>query len=254
MKRKRTTLTVHRIVVLNGVSLAVGLTVNLILLSRFSRGPNFFVSHCVVVVGWLISSVLLIITVIMVSLNDRLPPPHDNTFSQAFFYACFAAGLYFVVSSLMILSVHGSRLGYYTNESRWVRNERALPYQTIIFKIYVLGGAAIFSRIEKWNFLDAVFWADCTILTIGLGDYSPKTHLGRSLLFIYTVGGVLQLGLMITSIQSFTKRRQERTLRSAIKEKRVKLLKRWERRCVVPFLLHVRECDDNLCYCTKKSR
>jgi potassium channel subfamily K len=45
---------------------------------------------------------------------------------------------------------------------------------------------------------------DCLELTRkqGFGDFSPKTHLGRSLLFPMAVGGILFLGLIISSIRS----------------------------------------------------
>ena len=46
---------------------------------------------------------------------------------------------------------------------------------------YILFGAIIFSHAEGWGYLDAVFWADVTLLTIRFGDLKPETHLGRSL-------------------------------------------------------------------------
>lgn len=41
-----------------------------------------------------------------------------------------------------------------------------------------------------------------TFLTIGFGDYTPKTHLGRSLFFPTAVGGILFVGLIIADIRS----------------------------------------------------
>ena len=130
----------------------------------------------------------------------------------------------------MLISVLGARSGYFSKEAKQVRGECALVYQTISFNIYLLGGAAIFSQIENWEYLDAVFWADCTILTIGLGDYAPKTHFGRSMVFPYAVGGVLLLGLVVASIQSFLVQRQERKLGSIMKQKQHNLLKRLQSR------------------------
>ena len=45
--------------------------------------------------------------------------------------------------------------------------------QTIAFMVYLLGGAAVYARIEEWTFVDAVYWADFTLLTIGIGVRSP---------------------------------------------------------------------------------
>lgn len=99
--------------------------------------------------------------------------------------------------------------------------------QTILFLIYLLGGAAVYARIEGWRYLDAVYWADLTLLTIGIGDFVPETHKGRGLLFPYAVGGILILGLIVGSIraQMLEKGRQkmaetvaERTCRFLVRE------------------------------------
>lgn len=134
----------------------------------------------------------------------------------------------------MLISVYAARSGYYSEESKRVRCETALAFQTISFMVYLLGGALVYSKIETWHYLDAVYWADCTILTIGFGDYAPKTHLGRSLIFPYAVGGVLILGLVIASIQSFLTQRRERKVSVMMKDKQHALLKRLQSRYIIP--------------------
>ena len=68
---------------------------------------------------------------------------------------------------------------------------------------YLLLGAWLFSYVENWMFLDAVFWANFTPLTIGFGgEFVPKTHTGRSLLIPYAIGGLVTVGLVIGSIRS----------------------------------------------------
>jgi len=133
----------------------------------------------------------------------------------------------------MFISVYATRSGYYNEEATRVRCENTLAYQTIIAKAYLLIGALVFSKIEKWNYLDAVYWADYTILTIGLGDYAPKTHLGRSLVFPYAVGGVLLLGLVIASIQSFLTQRRKRMTSSIMRARQHSLLKRLRSRYAI---------------------
>lgn len=76
----------------------------------------------------------------------------------------------------------------------------SLKVLTIVFMAYILIGAEIFSRIEGWNYLDGVFWADVTILTVGFGDFKPQTHLGRCLLFPYAVFGIFLLFLILYCI------------------------------------------------------
>ena len=94
------------------------------------------------------------------------------------------------------------------------------------FATYLLGGGAVFARVEGWSFLDAVYWADVTILTVGIGDFTPNTHLGRSLLFPYAIGGVCVLGLVVGSIHTFFGERKRKRLRLLIGKKRWSLWKR----------------------------
>ena len=91
--------------------------------------------------------------------------------------------------------------------------------QAIAFIGYILAAAAVYSRIEGWDYLDAVYWTDVTILTIGFGDYSPKTHLGRGLLFPMAIGGILFLGLIIASIRTLVLARSTRKVTIRMVEK-----------------------------------
>ena len=63
-------------------------------------------------------------------------------------------------------------------------------------------GAAVFSHIEGWLFVDGVYWGTVTLLTIGYGDVTPATHLGRSLIIPYAICGIVMIGLVAGSIGS----------------------------------------------------
>jgi potassium channel subfamily K, other eukaryote len=164
----------------NAISLAIAVIANLALLLNMGGYLRFIIAQPIVILGWYLSSFLLISLVIWVSLNQA---PRGNTLSQAFYYAIFAAVLYFIISSLMVISLCGAYFGHYSQYFLLSMGQMPLMAQTISFAVYLLGGAAIFARIEDWLFLDSVYWADYTILTVGIGEIAPKTHLGRSLLF-----------------------------------------------------------------------
>ena len=91
----------------------------------------------------------------------------------------------------------------------------------ITFMVFLLGGAAVYSAIEGWSFMDAVYFTDYTLLTIGVGNFVPKTHLGRSLLFPYATAGIIALGLVISSIASFARNMRRMKLRFKLKETRI---------------------------------
>ena len=142
-----------------------------------------------------------------------------------------AAGLYILVASLMVITVYGAYAGHYAREFKLTMSQRTLMLQTISYLVYLECGAAVFAHIEGWMFVDGVYWANYTLLTIGLGDYSPSTHLGRSLLFPFAIGGIIILGLVIGSIRSLVLERGKKKLGARmIEKKRQAYLKKLERK------------------------
>ena len=128
----------------------------------------------------------------------------------------------------MIVTVYGAYKGHFSKEFKLTLPQRTLMLQTMMFLTYLLLGALVYSKIEGWKFLDAVFWADFTLLTVGLGgDYVPRTHLGRGLLFPFAVGGIVFLGLVVGSIRSLVLERSKKKMSARMTEKaRRRVLKR----------------------------
>ena len=63
-------------------------------------------------------------------------------------------------------------------------------------------------KIEKdtgqdWEFADSLYFCDVTILTVGFGDFYPTTNLGRGIVFPFSVGGIITLALIVSSIYKF---------------------------------------------------
>ncbi|PGH03671.1 hypothetical protein GX51_03935 [Blastomyces parvus] len=185
-------------VVVNSIALGFALVSNFSLLLNMARRLPFPIAQPITIGGWYISSSLLIC--LAAFLRHRTDTA-THRMTQAYYYAIMAAALYFLVSSLMVVTVFGAQRKHYSKEFRLTTNQRSLMLQTITWLVYLLGGAAIFAHLEDWDYLDAVYWADVTLLTDGFGDITPKTHTGRSLLFPYAVGGILTLALVVTSIR-----------------------------------------------------
>lgn len=167
-----------------------------------ARRIRFKVAQPIIIIGWYISSALLIGILIPVGVLMYKPENDGRIYTQSYFYGTFAAGLYFIISSLLTVTAYGAYRGHYDREFKLTTSQRTLMLQTIIFFIYLLVGAEVYATIEGWRFLDSVYWADYTLLTIGIGNFAPTTHLGRGLLFPYAVGGIVILGLIISSIRT----------------------------------------------------
>lgn len=215
---------------INAAQLTVALISNLFLLMNMARRVRFSIAQPITITGWYISSFALTGLCACASGPLQLEPRAEHAFTQAYYYAIFSAGLYFLVATLMLVTVWGAYRGHYDKEFQLTMSQRTLMLQTISYFVYLLAGSAIFAHVEGWKYLDAVYWADFTLLTVGIGDYSPSTHLGRSLLFPYAIGGIIILGLVIGSIRSLVLERGKVKMGARMVEKeRRHLLKEMDR-------------------------
>lgn len=201
---------------MNALSLAVALISNLSLLLNMARRLPFPIAQPITVGGWYISSILLIcLTAIM----PRTVDMEGLELTQGYYYAIMASAVYFFISSLMMVTIYGARTYHYPRGFYLTSSQRSVMLQTIIYMVYLLLGALVYSHVEQWRYLDAVYWADFTILTTGIGDLAPATHLGRGLLFPYAIGGILTLALIIRSIHSLMVERGKSKLAARSTEK-----------------------------------
>lgn len=90
---------------------------------------------------------------------------------------------------------------YLNREKRRTIECTSIILQVAAFFVFLLGGAAVYATIKVWLFIDALYWADYTLLIIGIGNLAPKTHLRRSLLFPYASAGIMNTGLVISSMR-----------------------------------------------------
>ncbi|KAI1816527.1 voltage-gated potassium channel [Poronia punctata] len=205
---------------INAVQLGIAVVANVFLLLNMTKRVSFSIAQPVTIVGWYLSSFLLIALCATASGPLLLKPEAEYIWSQAFFYGLFAAILYFIVASLMLLTVIGAYAGHYPMDFELSVSQRTLMLQTIMFLVYLLLGALVFSHIEGWLYLDAVYWADYTLFTVGLGDISLQTKLGRGLMIPYALIGITTLGLVIGSIRSLMLDRGKSRIDARILEKR----------------------------------
>ena len=140
-------------------------------------------------------------------MNAYTPPnPPDELYSQGFWHAVIAAALYLVSSMLLMVNMQGYFFGHYPQHFELTDDQRNLILQTMMFVIWLAGGAGVFAATqETWTYVDALYFCDVTVLTVGFGDYYAGNDLGRGLVFPFSVGGIIILGLMVSSIQRFAK-------------------------------------------------
>jgi len=65
--------------------------------------------------------------------------------------------------------------------------------------IVLLFGSIIFHFVEGWRWLDSIYFCVITLTTIGYGDFSPRTDIGKVFNMFYIVIG---LGLILSFIRT----------------------------------------------------
>lgn len=231
--------------VVNAIQLAMALVANLILLLNMAKKIKFTIAQPITIVTWYISAILLMALAVTASGPLIEEPQNEYIWSQAFFYGIYAAVLYFFCSSLMVVTFWGALKGHYSKDFQLTTSQRTLMLQTIMFLVYLLIGALVFSRIENWAYLDGVYWADVTLFTVGFGEFSAATPLGRALLFPYALIGVISLGLVVGSIRSLVLERARRQLGvRMVEKKRKQMLRRLVRKGKDDILVPVVTDDD----------
>ena len=128
---------------------------------------------------------------------------------------------------LLMVNMLGYFLGHYPQHFELSEEQRNLILQTMMFFIWLAGGGGIFARVSGWTFVDALYFCDVTILTVGFGDFHPTNDIGRGLVFPYSVGGIVILGLMVSSIRQFAKElSRDNVVRSHVERRRVRTMER----------------------------
>lgn len=201
----------------------MALVSNVFLLLNMAKRVRFSIAQPITLVGWYISAILLVCLTSTAAgplLEGIKFPQSELIWSQAFYYGMWAAMLYFVDASLMVVTFYGASSGHYSKDFNLTSSQRTLMLQTIMFLMYLLLGALVFSTIEGWNYLDAVYWADVTLFTVGFGDFAPSTTLAKALMLPYALIGVISLGLVIGSIRSLILDRGKRRVDARLEERK----------------------------------
>jgi potassium channel subfamily K, other eukaryote len=140
----------------------------------------------------------------VIALYRYIPPVGPGqTYSQGYWYAVIASVLYMIGSVILMVNMLGYFLGHYPQHFELDDSQRTLILQTMMFFFWLAGGAGVFSRVCGFSYVDALYFCDVTVLTIGFGDFTAPNDSGRGLIIPYAVFGIIFLGLMINSIRNF---------------------------------------------------
>jgi potassium channel subfamily K len=214
-----------RCIALNIASIVCAFVGNLFLLFNFTKRVRYIVAlPATIILFYFASGILIGITS---SVAIYVPPGKGEIYSQGFWHAVIAASLYMFCSMILMINMLGYFLGHYPQHFTLTDEQRNLILQTMMFFLWLAGGAAVFGRVEGWSYVDALYFCDVTILTIGFGDFYATSNTGRGLVFPFSVGGIIILGLMVSSIHKFAgELSKDNVIRKHMESRRVNTISR----------------------------
>lgn len=66
----------------------------------------------------------------------------------------------------------------------------------------LLSGTIFYSSVEGWHWIDALYFSATTLSTVGFGDLSPQTSIGKIFTVIYIFAGV---GIFVALFAQFAR-------------------------------------------------
>lgn len=69
-----------------------------------------------------------------------------------------------------------------------------------VVALLVVSGAQIYHRLEGWSYLDALYFTVITLTTVGYGDFSPQTSIGKIFSMLYILMGLGVFGALIAVV------------------------------------------------------
>lgn len=117
------------------------------------------------------------------------------------FYFFRATRVFRILRLLKLLRL--VRLVGLTGRLRKFINTNGLIYYIYISIVVLIIGASMYSISEKVDFLTALWWSITTATTVGYGDISPTTPIGRLAAILIMIIGIGFIGMLTSSISSF---------------------------------------------------
>ena len=76
---------------------------------------------------------------------------------------------------------------------------RRLAYVFIVIVIILFGSAIFYHYVEKWRYLDALYFSAATMTTVGYGDITPRTDAGKifTIVFVFMGVGIALYGISL---------------------------------------------------------
>lgn len=185
--------------VLNILSLCFGLIGNISLFVNFRTTKMYIIAQTVSIFSWIVACILLLVAVLL--LAYRLIQ-EDQVATEGYWLSLFTIVFYFSCTITMSLNCLGFILGKYPPLLNLNKTERDLMIYTAVLAFWLVIGALVVKHlVDGISYGAGLYFCMVSVLTIGLGDILPTKNGARAFILIFSLVGVILLGLVISMIR-----------------------------------------------------
>ena len=96
-------------------------------------------------------------------------------------------------------------------------DQKVLRALILTLGVYIVFGAVFYHLVEKWNWIDSFYFTVITLSTVGYGDFTPQTNVGK----IFTIGFIfIGVGLFVAVANAFLKSRGRKVAKRRIEKRK----------------------------------
>ena len=92
------------------------------------------------------------------------------------------------------------------DKNSFFRNKTNRSLISATFTMVIIG-SIFYHFAEGWRWLDSIYFSVISLTTVGYGDFSPKTDIGKIFTIFYVILGI---GLFFAFINSFYEHRSNK--------------------------------------------
>ena len=79
-------------------------------------------------------------------------------------------------------------------------------------------GSIVYHFIEGWGWIDSIYFSVITLTTVGYGDFSPQTDIGKIFTIFYIITGIGLMFSLINTLYLYNAKKVEGNHRKKSKE------------------------------------
>ena len=111
----------------------------------------------------------------------------------------------------MFISI-GVVLYHFFKRLKFILGDPDLRGMFLVVMVIILLGGLFYHKVEGWSFLDSLYFCIVTLATVGYGDLTPHTGLGKFFTILYILMGVGILAIFVTTVAEHTLQAQRQRL------------------------------------------